>query len=200
MRFLTLFLILLGNTVLFAQNFDFSASTGICFTNKLVTNPTVQEKTGNGTSVVLKALKTGHILYFGGSVSLHYLSTSYTAIHTEPNTILTGKSYDVNVLYASPGIEANLHLGKRFSFADNTIDAGITAGIGFNNANGTSEQNKIYAGSYKPLLLGMEIGYTHYFKMIGFGIAVNPHISNSVHDKNLSLIVIPATIGVHVRL
>lgn len=187
-----LFLFSCTNAV-FAQGFDFSAGAGIGLVSKQTSAP-INEKMGSGDIAVrLRAIRTGKILYFGASVDIYRLSTRYNMPPPFPTN-------DRRMIYASPAIEVNLHLGKRFSFADNAIDLGITAGAAFHTSNGATTADLTYTGNYKPLLLGIEAGYTHYFNMIGIGLSTNPHLSNSVHNNNLNLIVIPVTLDVHLRL
>jgi hypothetical protein len=176
-----------------AQRFDFSAGAGITLVAKQVDAP-INEKLGTGNIAVrLRAMRTGRILYYGASLGIYRLATPYTMPAPFPDN-------ERCMVYASPAIEANLHLGKRFSFADNAIDIGITAGAAFHKANGVSTSEISYVGNYKPLLVGIEAGYTHYLNMVGIGISTNPHLSNSIHEENLNLIVIPVTLDVHLRL
>ncbi len=185
-------LFLCSNTVS-AQQFDFSAGGGINFIAKQTDAP-INEKAGiGGVAVQLKAIRTG-ILYYGVSLGIYRLSTAYTMPPPFPANTR-------HMIYASPAIEANVHLGKRFSFADNALDLGITGGIAVHKADGTTTDETSYVGNYKPVIFGIEAGYTHYFNMIGIGISANPHLSNSIHkNKDLNLIIIPVTVGVHLRI
>ena len=90
----------------------------------------------------LKAIRTG-ILYYGVSLGIYRLSTAYTMPPPFPANTR-------HMIYASPAIEANVHLGKRFSFADNALDLGITGGIAVHKADGATTDETSYVGNYKP--------------------------------------------------